>query len=208
VPVPPKPPHTFCTTREAAEILGVSLKTAQLWTESGLLEAWRTEGGHRRIYRASVERLLASGGVKPNGPDSTPHDGRGLYILVAEDAVSWCKLYHIRLRTWPMRPAVKVVGSGFEALVEIGRQAPDLLITDLKMPQLDGFQMLKTLNSMPVLADMTIVVVTGLGEAEIHDKGGVPGDIQVFPKPIPFAALESLAAELVARRPAPREPRQ
>ena len=54
----PKVQRKFCTTREAAEILGVSLKTAQLWSESGLLEAWRTDGGHRRIFRSSVERLL------------------------------------------------------------------------------------------------------------------------------------------------------
>ena len=51
---------TFCTTREAAQMLGVSLRTAQLWAESGLLEAWKTDGGHRRISRHSVERLLAS----------------------------------------------------------------------------------------------------------------------------------------------------
>ena len=44
----------YCTTREAAELLGVSLTTAQLWVESGLLEAWKTEGGHRRIHRTSV----------------------------------------------------------------------------------------------------------------------------------------------------------
>ena len=51
---------SFCTTREAAEILGISLRTAQLWVESGQLEAWKTEGGHRRIARVSIERLLAN----------------------------------------------------------------------------------------------------------------------------------------------------
>jgi excisionase family DNA binding protein len=50
---------TFCTTREAAKLLGVSLRTAQLWSESGLLEAWKTAGGHRRITRDSIECLLS-----------------------------------------------------------------------------------------------------------------------------------------------------
>lgn len=47
-----------CTTRQAAEALGVALRTAQLWTESGRLRAWKTEGGHRRILVASVKELL------------------------------------------------------------------------------------------------------------------------------------------------------
>lgn len=40
---------SFCTTREAAGLLGVSVGTVQLWVESGLLQAWKTSGGHRRV---------------------------------------------------------------------------------------------------------------------------------------------------------------
>lgn len=49
------------STREASEILGVSLRTVQLWVDGGILEAWKTAGGHRRISRASVEALLKGG---------------------------------------------------------------------------------------------------------------------------------------------------
>eukprot|EP01036_Dinobryon_divergens_P016193 gene16192-21946_t len=42
---------TFCTTREAASRLGISIGTVQLWVEKGLLSAWKTEGGHRRVTR-------------------------------------------------------------------------------------------------------------------------------------------------------------
>ena len=43
-----------CTTREAAEALGICVRTAQLWVEQGRLRAWKTPGGHRRILRESV----------------------------------------------------------------------------------------------------------------------------------------------------------
>lgn len=46
-----------CSTREAAEMLGVSLRTIQLWVDSGVLEAWKTAGGHRRVSLDSVERV-------------------------------------------------------------------------------------------------------------------------------------------------------
>ena len=48
----------FWSTREAADLLGVSLRTVQLWTEAGVLKAWKTAGGHRRINRDSVMQLL------------------------------------------------------------------------------------------------------------------------------------------------------
>lgn len=196
----PKVQRKFCTTREAAEILGVSLKTAQLWSESGLLEAWRTDGGHRRIFRSSVERLLVDGGSRRVNDASlqTPNDG--FHILVAEDETILRKLYSIRLSSWPMSPQVTIVPNGFQALLKIGQRLPDLLITDLMMPEMDGFRMLQTLRESPGLESMAIVVVTGLDQADIEAQGGLPSDIQVFPKPIPFDAIENIARALAAAK--------
>ncbi len=196
-----KPQTKFCTTREAAELLGISLKTAQLWTESGLLEAWRTEGGHRRIYRDSVSRLLLGGGVsKPaNAENAMPHS-EAFRILVAEDDETLRKLYTFKLRIWPLAPQVTVAESGVAALLEIGRRQPDLLITDLKMPEMDGFRMLQTLRQMPELTEMKIIIVTGLDREEIAANGGLPDDILVFPKPIPFDKLEQSAEQIAAAK--------
>lgn len=49
------------STREASELLGVSLRTVQLWVDSGILQAWKTAGGHRRISSTSVDALLKGG---------------------------------------------------------------------------------------------------------------------------------------------------
>ncbi len=48
----------YYSTREAAELLGVAVSTIQLWTKGGLLKAWTTGGGHRRIALRSVEEML------------------------------------------------------------------------------------------------------------------------------------------------------
>jgi excisionase family DNA binding protein len=48
------------TTRAAAELLGVSISTAQTWMENGALDFWKTPGGHRRARRSSVLGLLAA----------------------------------------------------------------------------------------------------------------------------------------------------
>lgn len=46
------------TTREAAALLGVAVSTAQVWMEGGALPTWKTPGGHRRVRRSAVLRLL------------------------------------------------------------------------------------------------------------------------------------------------------
>ena len=49
----------FYTTRGVAKLLQVSVKTAQLWVESGVLQAWKTPSGRRRITHTSVRELIA-----------------------------------------------------------------------------------------------------------------------------------------------------
>lgn len=51
------------TTRATAELLGVAVSTAQQWVESGTLKSWKTPGGHRRIPRSEVMKLLESRAV-------------------------------------------------------------------------------------------------------------------------------------------------
>lgn len=191
------PQKTFCTTREAADILGVSLRTVQLWAEAGLLEAWKTSGGHRRIMRNSVKHLLDR--RLPEMEAASAADP-SLRILVVEDDPVVLRVYERRLARWPMNPRVVTAGNGYEALVRVGLGRPDLLVTDLQMPEMDGFQMLRQLRKMSELEDVTIVVVTGLDPADIEARGGIPAGIPVLPKPIPFDRLCDIATVLAARK--------
>jgi excisionase family DNA binding protein len=192
----------FCTTREAADRLGVSLRTAQLWVDSGILEAWKTEGGHRRISVASVERLMQTQSPLPvTGPLETALTDSGrLKILVAEDDNVLIKLYRARIATWGLPIDVTTASNGYEALVLVGREQPDLMISDLMMPGMDGFQMVRTLTASSFREGMEIVVVTGMDSAEISAKGGLPPGVRVLSKPVPFAELKALAESLIARR--------
>ena len=63
---PPSDPAM--TSREAARMLGVSITTAQMWMETGMLASWKTPGGHRRTRLSSVMGLLGHNGAKQSGP--------------------------------------------------------------------------------------------------------------------------------------------
>lgn len=54
------PATGLITTREAAEIAGVSIRTIQLWTDAGELACCRTVGGHRRLNAAEVHAMVAA----------------------------------------------------------------------------------------------------------------------------------------------------
>jgi excisionase family DNA binding protein len=194
--------ENFYTTREAAQLLGISLRTAQLWSENGHLEAWKTEGGHRRISLDSVQRVLAE--KQPPGLRRKESLGQ-LKVLVVEDDNVLLKLYKMRLTSWGLPIEVVTAPNGYEALVLIGRELPDLMITDLKMEGLDGFQMVRTLNTSPFKEGMEIVVVSGLDAPEIERRGGLPAGIPIYPKPVPFDTLRILCQKLLDRREAALE---
>jgi excisionase family DNA binding protein len=188
-------------------MLGVSVGTVQLWSESGLLQAWKTAGGHRRVIRESVEKLLhkaptavASRNELDIEPPSSAisNANRRLQVLVVEDDVNLLRLYKARIATWPMAPQVVVAHNAFAALLIMGRTCPDLLITDLRMPGIDGFVMLNALQKAPEASNTRIVVVTGMDKSEIEARGGLPQDIEILGKPIPFDRLHEIALEVLS----------
>lgn len=193
------PPHAFLTTREAAKVLGISTRTAQLWVEKGFLEAWKTEGGHRRISRTSVEHMLAGKLPCPSPKETlTPkkYDQTGnLKILIAEDDVTLLKLYTTAINSWKLPLEIITGKNGIEALVQIGRHAPSILIIDLCMPGMDGIQLIRSMSASDWASGMDILVVTGIDRSEINALGGLPGGIRIFPKPVPFDELHSIIYE-------------
>lgn len=71
MPAPSSEPSDdpILTTREAARLLGIAVSTAQQWIEHGLLPAWKTPGGHRRVRLSAVSTLLRErAGLAPLAP--------------------------------------------------------------------------------------------------------------------------------------------
>jgi len=191
------------STREAAERLGVALRTVQLWVESGVLPAWKTAGGHRRISRAAVERLIDErrAALTGDGAGAAPRAAGGtrLRVMVVEDEPELLQLFTMVIRGWDLPIELTPASNGFEALLKMGQDCPDLLVTDLNMPGMDGFKMISSLRGVgQAYGEMEIVVVTALADEDIARRGGLPAGVRVFHKPVPFDDLEALVRERVA----------
>ncbi len=191
------------TTRQAADLLGVALRTVQLWVEAGALPAWKTAGGHRRIARGAVERLKQRQVHDMQAPalGEQPAAEARVRLLVVEEDADLLRLYALTVDSWDLPIDLDLARNGFEGLVRLGERPPDMLITDLMMPGMDGFRMLRALQAMkPLAQSMDILVVTALSPADIADRGGLPEGIESFTKPVPFSHLEQRARRLLAQK--------
>ena len=186
-PAPTPAESQYWSTREAADLLGISIKTAQSWVEAGMLKAWKTPGGHRRILRTSVDSLLR----ERNSLLTRPAGRSAVFtILAVDDDPEMRQLYEMHLGEWDARARLITANNGFEALLRIGQETPRVLIADLNMPGMDGFRMIRTLRANPDHAALNIVIVSALSAAEIRDHDGLPPDIPVFTKPVAFELLK------------------
>ena len=189
------------TTREAAKMLGVSLRTVQLWVESGVLNAWKTPGGHRKVTIASINKIIENrkNAIKSDEDTSTAEKD-AFSILIVEDDEALRNLFKIYFSNWKLQVNVSFAANGFEGLIHLGKRTPDLLITDLMMPNIDGFEMIRHLKKIKEYANLDIIVFTGLSNDEINKRGGLPKDIRLFFKPVSFDIIESAVASSIAKK--------
>ena len=192
--------ENYCTTRDAARLLGVSLRTAQQWLEKGYLEGWKTSGGHRRITHRSVLRALSERGPAA-AASARPYS---LPVLVVEDEPVLLKLYQVQVSRWPFPVTLYTAPNGYEGLVMVGEVAPAMLVCDLRLPGVNGFQIVRSLCAMERYKEMAIIVVSGLPSNEIDAHGGLPPRVERSGKPIDFGRLKSIASDLYARQVAAR----
>lgn len=186
------------STREAAKILGVSLRTVQLWVESGVLKAWKTAGGHRRVTLSSINEVMADRqeSIAPQVP-APVNDNKLFHILLVEDDDAIRNLFYYFFSSWKYPVRIETASNGFEGLISLGREIPDLLITDLNMPSMNGFDMIRHLKKSKQFNQLKILILTAMNAAHIADMGGFPKDIKVFYKPVAFSELEPVIEALI-----------
>ncbi len=195
------------TTREASVLLDVSLRTLQLWVEAGVLSAWKTQGGHRRISKESVDKVLAErdniSNLKWNKrqkQSGLQSKGNVLNVLIAEDNEVYRDLLEFYFNNLPVPVNLTFVPDGFECLISLGKLLPDIIITDLNMPKISGFDLIRHIASCDIYDGIEIIALTGLTQADIDDKGGLPERAKVFFKPFSFKQLEVIVDDLVKRK--------
>jgi len=189
----------YCGTTYAAKLLGLSVATVQSLVEKGEIEAWKTLGGHRRLSLRAINAYLQKNSPQLAPADTDPRSR--LSVLVVEDDENARELYKAQFEEWNMAVDCSFMPSALEALMDIATMRPDLLITDLNMPGVDGMEMLRALKRNQQLASMQILVISGLTREAVAERGELPPNSHYLEKPINFDWLHGyVTALLVANR--------
>ncbi|MBF0459919.1 MAG: response regulator [Magnetococcales bacterium] len=182
------------TSSKAARLLGVSQRTVHYWMDRGAIKFWKTAGGHFRIPMSSINQLL-----QKRQEELLEGEQPAITILLVEDDGDLREIAKEVVANWGWPVQLVVATNGFDGLIQAGMHKPAVIITDLMMPAMDGFQMLKSLRETPDLNMPRIVVVTGMNDQQIAANGGVPDDVEVLHKPTPYDRLKEIVLELLRR---------
>lgn len=195
---PPKAPYDgYCGTSYAAKMLGISVGTVQSLVEKNELKAWKTHGGHRRISLQSVQDYQRRHNlIAPN----LMHGQERLRVLVVEDDPMTRLALQAQFDKWRLPLDVVMYASAMEALVDLPGLQPQVLMTDLRMPGVDGFQLLKTLKEHALFTSLAVVVMTAMTAKEVAAKGGLPDGVQLLHKPLDMEWLKGYFDALMAVR--------
>ena len=180
------------TTFEVARACGVFHTTVINWVNKGKLKARHTPGGHRRIPLTDLVDFMNRFDM-PIPEDLTR---RAKKILIVEDDPAVQRMLKRTLQALP-DVELQTCAGGLEALMAIGKAAPDLLILDIRIPQVNGIEVCRVLKSSELTRPIKIVAITGEplpAESEAFLKEHVDG---FFRKPLSTSELKTKAHELL-----------
>jgi len=193
-----------CSTTEAAQRLGMAVRSVQLMVDRGELQAWKTPGGHRRILRSSLDAWLAARGGQAAGVPGVAAApgpagaGRPLTLLLIEDSVHFQNLISLVVRRELPGADLHVAADGIAGLALAGRLEPDVLLIDILLPGIDGAALITSLRSHPQFARSRLIVVTALDEAQRVPYRFALDGVPVVHKTALVTELPPLLAQAVA----------
>lgn len=190
-------PEDCCGTTYAAKLLGLSVGTIQTLVEKNELQAWKTQGGHRRISMPSIREYQRRHNMLMTPPESKDHR---LRVLLVEDDPFTREMIRDFCNRCEMPVDCTAMSSGLEALMDMASIQPDVLIADLNMPGVDGFELLKTLKQSAQFQRMTCLVISALSQEEIAAKGGLPEGTIFMAKPVDMQWFNGFFTALIASR--------
>ncbi len=144
--------ETF-TLSQAAKECGVTRVTMWRWVKANDLPATTTLGGHHRIRKSDLSAFIRKKVRAAGSAD------QGIRILIVDDDPSIQKLMCRTLERCGYQ--VETCSNGFEAGVQVMRFRPHLIILDLFMPYLDGFQVCRLLKEDAETASIKIIAISG-----------------------------------------------
>jgi excisionase family DNA binding protein len=145
------------STHDVAKICCVTPTTVIRWIEDGLIPAFKTVGGHRRVRREDLEQVCRERNIPFNVTQGT-EVGR---ILVVDDEPVVLDLVRDVVKELDHKFEVEVAKDAFDAGRLVVSFRPQLIFLDLMMPGVDGFEVCSRLKKDPATTNTEVIAITG-----------------------------------------------
>jgi excisionase family DNA binding protein len=178
----------WLTLGQAARFLGVAQSTIRKWSDHGRVPAFYTPGGHRRYRRADLEKFLERSG--PGGASKA-----GPLILLVDDDERVRELVRVNLEFEGY--TVREAGSADEGLAAIDDAQPDLILLDVMMPQVDGWEMLRRVQERHGVGAIPVVMFSGQVDERSRDEATERGAQGFIGKPFDLQQLIDQTKQIV-----------
>jgi excisionase family DNA binding protein len=173
------------STTVVARLLGVAVGSVAKWIDKDELRAGRTPGGHRRVTEGDLLDFLHRQKL-PIPPELTSASIRILIVEDEESVANW-----VAQEIHAANPEFQVMQAhdGFAAGEIVGSWQPDVVILDLRMPGMDGYEVCQRIKARQGVKDPVIIAMTAnhtpAAEEHIRECGAVaclakPLDVHVL----------------------------
>lgn len=150
--------ETYLSSHQVSRLLRVSPSAVVCWIDKGEMPAFRTPGGHRRVKLTDLRDFLRANQMPI--PKELGGDTQRKRIFIVDDDPHVIRAIQRSLQQQAMSYVVNGCNNGIEALVRIGFEKPHLVLLDIYMPGLDGFEVCQRLKQIPHLSGISIVAIT------------------------------------------------
>lgn len=150
------------STFAIAEMLHVDPGSVANWIDQKLLKAHRTPGGHRRVTEEDLVSFLREHRMPiPPELDDSP-----VRILVVDDEAAVASMIARTIQASHPEYEVVEANDGFRAGTVVATSKPDVVILDLKMPGIDGFEVCRLIKSQESTKHAEVLAMTAYSSPE------------------------------------------
>jgi len=169
---PPLGETDWLTLGQAARYLGVAQSTIRKWSDSGRVRAFKTPGRHRRYRRDDLDAFLQR---------SAPETRSGPIVLIVDDDERLREYVRVNLEMEGY--TVHEAGSAEEGMKVLDELRPDLVLLDVMMPKVDGWEMLQLMHERHGVGAVPVVMFSGKVDEAAADQAAERGAQGFIGKP-------------------------
>ena len=187
----------FLKTNEAAKYLGVSRSSLTNWIRQGLLSGGVTPGGHYRFTMEELDDFARKRGLVPSS--AVPAERETVRILIVDDDEAFREFVSDALSVFAGYE-LREASDGMKGAMLIGSWKPDLIILDIRMPNMNGEELLSLIRENPETADANVLIASAHLSPELSAELEKREPDAILEKPIHLAKLVATVQKLVDLR--------